>query len=59
MKKLDTAWKLFGGYVLLLFFMLMSSGAFSQIKIIQFNAGWNAGNTVSWAQDLKDCKTIS
>ena len=46
MKILDTAWKLFGGYMLLLFFMLISSGAFGQIKVTQFNAEWNATNTV-------------
>ena len=59
MKKLDITWKVFSVYILILFFVLVSGNAFSQIKIIQFNAGWNAGNTVSWAQDLKDCKTIS
>ena len=39
--------------------MLLCNGAFAQIQVSQFNAGWNAGNTVSWTQDLKDCKTIS
>ena len=57
MEKIDTIWKLFGGYLLILLLMLVSNGAFAQIKVIQFNAGWNNSNDVSWFMDLKDCKT--
>ena len=59
MKKPDITWKVFGMYLFVIFFMLLCNGAFAQIQVSQFNAGWNAGNTVSWTQDLKDCKTIS
>ena len=59
MKKSDVTWRVFGVYLLVLFFILMSSSAFSQIQVAQFNAGWNSTNTVEWTQDLKDCKTIS
>ena len=38
--------------------MLFSSGVFGQIKVEQFNAGWNDANTVPWVQNLTDCKTI-
>ena len=38
--------------------MLVSSNAFSQIKVTQFNAGWNSSNDVKWVQQLEDCKTI-
>ena len=39
--------------------MLLGSIAFSQIKVVQYNAGWNKANDVSWVQKLSDCKTIS
>ena len=45
-------------YMLIIVFMLLSSVCFSQIKVIQFNAGWNKANDVPWVMDLKDCKTI-
>jgi len=32
--------------------------AFGQIKVEQFNAGWNSVNDVGWVQSLSDCKTI-
>ena len=32
--------------------------AFGQIKVEQFNAGWNSANDVSWVQELSECKTI-
>ena len=59
MEKVDITWKVFIGYMLILFFMLLTSSAFSQIQVTQFNAGWNSTNAVGWTQDLKDCKTIS
>ena len=58
MKKTVT-WKIFGGYLLILFFMLLANSAFSQIEVMQFNAGWNSGNDVTWVQGLSDCETIS
>jgi thiol-disulfide isomerase/thioredoxin len=39
--------------------MLICSGAFSQIQVSQFNAGWNSANEVAWVQKLTDCNTIS
>ena len=59
MKKIDITWKLFSGYLLILLLMLVSNGAFAQIKVTQFNAGWNSANDVGWVQELEDCKTIS
>ena len=38
--------------------MLLCNSSFAQIKIIQFNAGWNSANDVSWVMDLEECKTI-
>ena len=45
-------------YILLMLFVFISSMAFGQIKVEQFNAGWNSANDISWVQSLKDCKTI-
>ena len=57
--KLDTTWKLFIAYIILLACMLTSNVVFSQIRVSQFNAEWNKANGVNWVQDLKECKTIS
>ena len=43
----------------ILFLLVISCNvAFGQIKVEQFNAGWNSANDISWVQSLKDCKTI-
>ena len=52
-------WRIFSMYLLIIFFILLSGGAFGQIKVTQFNAGWNSANEVSWVQNLTDCNTIS
>ncbi len=42
----------------LLYLLLLVSGvAFSQIKVIHFNASWNAANNVPWFEELTDCNT--
>jgi hypothetical protein len=43
--------------MLVIVFMLLSSMCFSQIKVVQFNAGWNKANDIPWVMSLKDCKT--
>ena len=58
MEETNTTWRIFGIYMLLLVFILFSGNAFGQVKVIQFNAGWNSSNAVGWVQDLEDCKTI-
>tara|TARA_R110002074_G_scaffold257553_1_gene430057 strand:+ start:79 stop:438 length:360 start_codon:yes stop_codon:yes gene_type:complete len=50
-------WRIFGMYMLVIFFTLLASGAFAQVKVIQFNAGWNSANEVPWVMDLEDCNT--
>ena len=52
-------WRIFGMYLLIILFMLVVGTAFSQIKVMQFNAGWNSANDVTWVQGLSDCETIS
>ena len=59
MKKLDITWRVFGIYMLIILFVLVSGNAFSQIKIAQFNAGWNKANEVPWVMDLEDCETFA
>ena len=57
-KTTNVTWKLFIGYMLIIFFTLIANGVFGQIQVTQFNAGWNSANDVSWVQGLEDCKTI-
>ena len=58
-------WKIFGTYLLVLFFILVCNNAFSQTKfckqeicVVEFNADWNKENSVRWLDDLKDCGII-
>ena len=46
-------------YILLMLFVFISSIAFGQIQVCQFNAEWNSTNTVGWVMELNDCKTKS
>ena len=36
--------------------LFLSTICFSQIQVIQFNAGWNESNSVTWLPKLSDCK---
>jgi len=62
MKKNYTSLKIFGGYMLILLLMLMSSSAYGQspcgdgLCVVQFNAGFNEANKVTWLGDLTDCE---
>ena len=58
MEKTDVTWNIFSMYMLIILLMLVCSGAFAQIEVKQFNAGWNSANDVPWVMDLEDCKTI-
>ena len=42
----------------LLFLLLLASCKMvsAQVKVIQFNAEWNAANKVTWCKNLTDCK---
>jgi thiol-disulfide isomerase/thioredoxin len=52
-------WRIFGMYMLIIIFMLLASGAFAQMRVTQFNAGWNSANEVPWVMGLEDCNTYS
>ena len=62
MNKIDTTWRIFMGYMLIIFFMLLASSAFSQTKfcdedvcVVDFNAGWNESNSADYLDKLTDC----
>jgi len=44
-------------FLLLPIICLLCSEAFGQIKVVQFNAGWNKANEVEWITKLTDCET--
>jgi len=55
-------WKIFGTYLLILFFILVCNNAFGQFKfckqeicVVEFNADWNKDNSVRWLDSLEDC----
>ena len=54
-----STWRIFGIYMLVLIFVLFCGNAFGQIKVIQFNAGWNKANEAPWVNKLTDCNTIA
>ena len=41
-------------YVLVMVLVFTVSTAFSQVKVIHFNAGWNEANDVEWFDKLSD-----
>ena len=41
-------------YALLIIIPFTVSVAFSQVKVIHFNAGWNEANDVEWFDKLSD-----
>ena len=64
MKKDYTVWKIFGGYLLMLFLMIVCSTANAQtytcdedICVVEFNASWNSANNVDWLNKLTDVGT--
>jgi len=60
MEKTSVIWRIFGMYLLVLAILLLMSGnAFGQMKVTQFNAGWNSANEVPWVMGLEDCNTYS
>ena len=57
-----TTLKLFCGYILILFLLLLSGMARAQspcggdnLCVVQFNAGFNEANKVTWLGELSEC----
>ena len=59
MEKKDTTWRIFSVYILVILLMLFTGNAFGQIKVVQFNAGWNKANEAPWVNKLTDCNTVA
>jgi thiol-disulfide isomerase/thioredoxin len=57
MENSELTWHARTIYMLIVIFILLANICFGQIKVVQFNAGWNKANDVPWVMDLKDCKT--
>jgi hypothetical protein len=36
--------------------IMICSTAFTQVKVVHFNAGWNSSNDVAWIDNLEGCK---
>ena len=62
MKKLDTTWRIFIAYLLVILFMLLALPSNAQITVKYFNAEWNKSNDIDWChtekKGLKDCEVI-
>ena len=63
MKKDYTIWKMMAGYLLILLLMIMSTNVKGQspcendgLCVVQFNAGFNEANKVTWLNKLNDCE---
>ena len=59
-----TTLKLFAGYILILFLMVICSSVNAQtytcdedICVVEFNASWNSANNVDWLNDLSEVGT--
>ena len=50
--------KIFITYILLIVFVLVCGGAFSQVVATHFNAKWNDPNKVKFVKDLTDCDIV-
>ena len=48
--------KIFITYILLIVFVLVCGGAFSQVVATHFNAKWNEHNKSDWVDSLVDCE---
>ena len=54
-------WKIFSVYVLTILLMIICNTSYGQkickkdICVVEFNAGWNEGNSVDYLDDLTDC----
>ena len=55
----ETVWQQYVMYLFIMVFVFFASTAFGQMKVIQFNAGWNSANEVPWVMDLEDCNTYA
>tara|TARA_R100000781_G_scaffold41501_1_gene28629 strand:- start:88 stop:450 length:363 start_codon:yes stop_codon:yes gene_type:complete len=57
MNKIDSTWRIFCAYMLVILFMLLTKTSFGQMSAKCFNAEWNSANDVGWFMGLEDCGT--
>ena len=55
MEKVDTVWKIFGFFILVIFFLLLAGSTTAQVTVTHYNAEWNKANDVKWLNKLSDC----
>ena len=61
MNKIDTTWRIFISYMLVIFFILLAGSLSAQspckedICVVEFNAGWNESNSANYLDKLTDC----
>ena len=55
----ETVWQQYVMYLFIMVLVFFASTAFGQMKVTQFNAGWNSTNEVPWVMGLEDCNTYS
>ena len=65
MNRINDTWRVFISYMLIIFFILVASGAFAQTKfckqdicVVEFNASWNEENKVEFLSKLTDCGVV-
>ena len=46
-------------YALIMVLVFTAATAFSQVKVVHFNAGWNSANDVEWFNKLSDANKKS
>ena len=60
-----TTLKIFVGFCLILLCLITCGSVKAQspcgdnLCVVQFNASWNATNSVEWLEELTDCKKLS
>ena len=62
----NTTWKLFAGYILVIFLLIVCGSANAQtikigndLTVVHFNAGWNSANDVEWFSKLGDAEKMN
>ena len=55
MERINTTWKIFSFYILIILFMLFAESMSAQVTVTHYNAEWNKTNDVEWLNKLSDC----
>ena len=55
MERKPVIWKIFGFYLLIILFTLLTKSTFAQVTVTHYKAEWNKANDVKWLKKLSDC----